>query len=130
MTAEVRQWLDRAEADFISAQFNLTAPKSNPGLIMFLCQQCVEKLMKGILVHHGDVPPKTHSLGSLSMRLRRFEPGWEWEERELVWLTKGAVDFRYPGKGPDESASKPAFELTGRLRAALLPLISKSRDST
>jgi HEPN domain-containing protein len=125
MSEELHQWLERAEADFTSAQFNLTAPTPNPGLVMFLCQQCIEKLMKGVLVRNGDTPPKTHSLLSLSKRLARFEAGWKWDERELVWLTKGAVDFRYPGMGPDQSASKPAFELAERLRAALLPLLSK-----
>ena len=84
----------------------------------------MEKLLKAALMQRADFPPKTHDLASLSNRLSRLEPKWQWDSAELERLTKGAVDFRYPGPRPSPATAQSGYREAERLRAALLELIS------
>jgi hypothetical protein len=59
----VKEWLAKAEGDFAVACREIRARKSpNYDAVCFHAQQCVEKLMKGLLIHLGVTPPKTHML--------------------------------------------------------------------
>ncbi len=61
MTEIVKEWVRKAEEDFCVARRELRARK-NPSYdaVCFHAQQSVEKLMKGLLIQRGKVPPKTH----------------------------------------------------------------------
>src|SRR3954471_5435514 len=63
MPSVVREWVDKADADFRSAQRLLRARK-DPDFdgAFFHSQQCVEKLIKASLIRKRIVPPKTHDL--------------------------------------------------------------------
>ena len=67
----VKEWIAKAEGDFTVACREMRARKSpNYDAVCFHCQQCVEKLMKGLLIHLGVTPPKTHMLLVLDELLR------------------------------------------------------------
>jgi len=124
MTEELQEWLEKADWDWRSAGDSLGLPVVNAGLVVFLCQQSIEKIIKAAIIARGETPPKIHDLISLSRRLSRLEPGWKWDEKELERLTKGAVDYRYPGIKISVGSAKEAYEIAGRLRTAVLPLLS------
>ena len=124
MTDELREWLDKAEWDWRSAGDLFGLPTLNTGLVLFLYQQCVEKWLKAALIFRGETPPKIHDLVSLSNRLSKLAASWQWDVSELRRRTKGAVDYQYPGTLPSVDAAKTAYELAGRLRVVLLPLVS------
>ena len=128
MTDELREWLDKAEWDWRSAGELFGLATLNSGLVLFLCQQCVEKWMKAALILRGETPPKIHDLVLLSNRLSKVVSSWTWDVSELRRLSKGAVDYRYPGALPSTDTAQLAYELAGRLRAALLPLVSSTED--
>ena len=98
MTGTVREWLDKAETDYRVAERELAAANlPDYGPVCFHCQQCVEKLMKGLLIQHQIVPPYIHDLRRLSTLVSTVERHWSWNEAELLDLTDAAIDDRYPG---------------------------------
>src|SRR5439155_14718232 len=98
MTDEVREWLAKATNDLESAQGLISGERVHHDLVCFLCQQGIEKLMKGALIARGIVPPKTHDLVVLHAQLRGVQPSWNWDDAELRRLSRGAVVYRYPGE--------------------------------
>lgn len=88
-----RQWLAHALEDFSTAQFLLRARKYL--YVGFMCQQAVEKTLKGIICQELDVtPPRTHNLISLAdlIDARIDEP----QRHLLATLTDYYLNNRYP----------------------------------
>ena len=104
MKATAREWIEKAEANFVSALREYRARKRpNFDAACFFAQQCIEKYLKGRLAD-ADLPiPKTHDLSVLLDAVVALEPLWETARPRLETLTSYAVLFRYPG----ESATKP-----------------------
>ena len=129
MNEIVRQWLEKADGDLEDARtFRSITNLRRHTLMPFLCQQCVEKMLKGAIIAHGVTPPFTHDLVDLSDRLSSVEPTWTANDEDLAWLGRGAVRYRYPtvtlegGEVSEEDAER-AFGLATNLRARLLPLL-------
>ena len=127
MKGTAKEWADKAEADFSTADRELKAPESpNFDAVCFHAQQCVEKLMKAPLIHLGVVPPRTHDLTELDRLLAPVCPQWSWAVQELRFLTRAAVDFRYPGESADRQEATESFDIATRLRAKLRSLLGLS----
>jgi len=71
-------------------------------VVCFHCQQCAEKYLKALLEELSLTIPKTHNLVSLLPLLTPHHPSLRSLRRGLDYLTRYAVDTRYPG----DSASK------------------------
>jgi len=120
MKGTTKEWTDKAEADFSTAGREIkTIESPNFDAVCFHSQQCVEKLMKALLIHLGAVPPRTHDLTELDRLLARVYPQWSWPVQELRFLTRAAVDFRYPGESADPAEAAESFEIATRMRASL-----------
>lgn len=127
MKGTAREWTDKAEADFSTASRELLAPDSpNFDAVCFHAQQCAEKLMKALLIHLGIVPPRTHDLTELDRLLAPVCPDWSWPVQELRFLTRAAVDFRYPGESADREEATESLDIASRLRAKLRVLLGLS----
>ena len=60
---EVRRWVEKAEHDLRNAEYVLGLAEDCPtDTVCFHCQQCVEKYLKALLIHHGIDFPRTHDL--------------------------------------------------------------------
>jgi HEPN domain-containing protein len=128
MNGTVREWIDKAEADFATAQRELkVTTHPNYDGVCFHAQQGVEKLMKALLIHCGVTPPKTHRLHTLDELLRPVCPDWSADKESLRLLSQAAIDFRYPGETADFGEAKEAVDIGLRLRDTLLGLL---KDST
>jgi HEPN domain-containing protein len=126
MKETVREWIAKAEADLATAGRELRVEETaNFDAVCFHAQQCIEKLMKGLLIHLGVVPPKTHDLAYLDQLLTPVCTRWSWPVEELRFLSRAAVDFRYPGEAADREEAEQAFALASRMRDALLPLFGE-----
>ena len=123
MNDAVREWVAKAEGDFQAAGDLLGSRQPNHDAICFHPQQCVEKLMKAVLAQVGIAPPHTHDLLKLHGLLRSALPSWNWERKELRFLTRGSVAFRYPGESATSAHSSAALSICSRLRERLLKLI-------
>ncbi len=121
----VEEWIAKAEGDFTVACRELRARKSpNYDAVCFHCQQCVEKLMKALLIHLGTTPPKTHLLLVLDELLVAACPGWSWPADDLRFLTRSAVFLRYPGESAEKQEAREAMIFTKKLRTRLLDLLT------
>ena len=128
MNETVREWIVKAEADYATAGRELRASENaNLDAVCFHAQQCVEKLMKGLLIHLRVVPPKTHDLVHLDSLLAQAGVGWSWPVDELRFLTRASVDFRYPGESADLQEAQRAVDIAARMRDKLRSLLEQQR---
>jgi len=126
MNETVKEWIAKAEADLATAGRELNAEgRLNYDAVCFHAQQGVEKLMKGLLIHLGAVPPKSHDLVQLSQLVSRALAEWSWPIEELRFLTRAAVDFRYPGEAADRKEAQGALDIASRVREKLLSLLQE-----
>jgi HEPN domain-containing protein len=127
MNATVKEWIAKAEADYSTAARELKAAESpNFDAVCFHSQQCVEKLMKALLIHLSVVPPKTHDLTELERLLLPVCPQGAWPIQELRFLTRAAVSFRYPGESADHEEAAESLDIATRLRHKLRALLGLS----
>ncbi len=77
MNATVEEWISKAEGDYAMAQREIHATGTpNYDAVCFHAQQCVEKLMKALLIHLRVTPPRSHDLLALDHQLRPVCAGW------------------------------------------------------
>ena len=119
-------WIEKAEGDFVVAQREFSRRgKRNFDAICFHAHECVEKLMKALLVKHGVAPEYTHNLIYLDACVKKVVESWECDAEELSWLTRAGIAFRYPGEWATEAHAKKAMAICERQREALLELIDE-----
>jgi len=127
MNATVREWREKAEKDLATARREMQAVEDpNFDAVCFHAQQAIEKLMKGLLIHLGTVPPKLHDLAYLDQLLAPVCPGWSWPMEDLRFLTRAAVAFRYPGESADREEAAQALDIAIRLHEKLLSLFPEA----
>jgi HEPN domain-containing protein len=125
MNTTVKEWISKAGGDYATAERELRAGESpNYDAVCFHAEQCVEKLMKALLIHLGVTPPRSHDLVTLHRLLAPVCQGWSWPLAELRLLTRAGLDFRYPGESADQKEAAESFEIASRLRARLLQLLT------
>jgi HEPN domain-containing protein len=97
LIAVIREWVAKAENDFMAATHALKLKEHCPtDVVCFHAQQVVEKYLKGLLVLKEIDFPKTHSLKSIMALLpARIRPDLSVEEQSV--LTNYATGARYPG---------------------------------
>ncbi len=93
----IGEWAQKAENDLVTATHVLKLGERCPtDTVCFHAQQCVEKYLKALLVHHELDFPRSHDLRSLLARLPlSARPDLTPEEQET--LTRYATVTRYPG---------------------------------
>lgn len=127
MNETVKEWLAKAQADYRTSKRELEVRDGpNFDAVCFHCQQCIEKLMKALLILCGIVPPRTHDLVHLDKLLATVSASWALEDKQLRFLTRAAVDFRYPGEAAEHQEAAEAFDICTRLRARLLSRFDES----
>ncbi|MFI5331884.1 MAG: HEPN domain-containing protein [Desulfobaccales bacterium] len=127
MNDTVKEWIDKAERDLATARRELAAvEQANYDAVCFHAQQCIEKLMKALLIHLDVMPTKTHDLAFLDQLLTPVCPGWSWSSDDLRFLSRAAVAFRYPGESAERDDAAQAVDIATRMREKLLLLFKKA----
>jgi HEPN domain-containing protein len=120
MNALVNEWISKAEADYHSAWRDYRARKfPNYDGAGFHSQQCVEKYLKGFLIHCGQPSAWGHDLLAIVEKCVPFFPALELEKPFLALLTKFAVRYRYPGDSATKAEAHTAIRAMERLRQLL-----------
>jgi len=95
------------------------ADPPNFDAVCFHAQQCIEKLIKALLIQTGTIPPKTHDLNILAgLTAQRF-PEQDWPMEELRLLSQAAVTFRYPGDSAGKIEAESALNACMDLRSII-----------
>jgi len=116
----VRQWLDKASADFSAAEYLCGQKQQFGAIIAFHCQQA-EKFLKAFLVRHQIEFPKTHDLAKLLHNVATVDPAMANLLSDADQLTPFGVETRYPGDAPEllPGGEYAAIEMTRRVRSAV-----------
>lgn len=120
LTAE---WVRKDEADFVAAgqlEFENILLRD---VICFHCQQCAEKYLKALLTDLSVTVPRTHNLVSLLPLLVPHHRSLGSFRRGLDFLTRYAVDTRYPGENATQRQAASALRWAIRVRDACRRLL-------
>jgi HEPN domain-containing protein len=113
LTAE---WVRKAEADFLAAEKLVHESGPLHDAVCFHCQQAAEKYLKALLVESGLAVPRTHNLVALLALLVLHHSSLRRFRRGLDFLTRFAVDTRYPGDSASKRQAKAAWRWAGEVR--------------
>lgn len=94
--------------------------------ICFFCQQSAEKYLKALLQERGTQFARTHDLESLLVLLMPQDPALRKLRRGLEFLTRFAVDTRYPGDDATTRQAQSALRWAARVRDACRALLGLS----
>jgi HEPN domain-containing protein len=120
MNVLVNEWVVKAEADYHSAWRDYRARKfPNYDGAGFHAQQCIEKYLKGLLIHCGQPSAWGHDLLAIVDKCLPFFPELELEKPLLALLTKFAVRYRYPGELASKAEATDAVKAMEQLRTLL-----------
>jgi HEPN domain-containing protein len=129
MKRAIREWVRKAEADFLGAQKLSGAKPPLHDLVAFHSQQCVEKYLKALLEEQGLHIPRTHALDDLLQLLLPHHPKLNSLRRGVLFLTDFAVDPRYPGTGHRKREADSAVRWAGKLRELCRELLGLNLGS-
>ena len=126
MNSVIEEWRAKAAADFATARRELAAQdEPNYDAVCFHAQQCVEKVMKALLIFCDAEVPRTHDLVFLAAALKQQGLGWDAATEDLRFLTRAAVAFRYPGESAERADAEEALRLCDQLWQSLHPLLTR-----
>ena len=120
MKALSQEWVDKAEADWITARREFTVEDHpNYDAVCFHAQQCVKKYLLARL-EEGDIAfPATHHLGVLLTICAELEPDWEDLREQARTLTANTIQIQHPGAMADETMGSRSLDAGGALRQAV-----------
>ncbi|MCC7293972.1 MAG: HEPN domain-containing protein [Phycisphaerales bacterium] len=125
MPGAAEEWIAKAEGDMHVAEREFhRADDQNFDAVCFHVHQCVEKLMKAVLITHGIAPEYTHNLVYLDAALQKVAP-WISDPDELNGLKRAGVAFWYPGEWATHAHASRAMSIGQRLREALLRMLNE-----
>ena len=112
MNGALKEWIDKAEGDFVVALREYRARKlPNHDAVCFHAQQCVEKYLKAVLVKERAPVRKTHDLANLLQECLANHPLWEVMRPDLERLSQNAVKVRYPGESTTREQARKAIAM-------------------
>ena len=91
-----REWLNAAELDLKSAN-QLLQDESLTSIVIFHCQQSIEKLFKAVLIENDCEPQKIHDLLRLYRLVLEFIEPFD-DILPLKVINEAYIDARYPGE--------------------------------
>lgn len=97
----VRQWVDKAAADFDAAEQLSTQGGRFREIVAFHCQQAAEKYLKALLVRRQVEFPKTHDIAKLLDRVATIDASIAVSLRDADALTPFGVEARYLSDAPE-----------------------------
>jgi HEPN domain-containing protein len=117
MKASTREWVGKAEEDFLAASaLSLRRKKPLWNIVCFHVQQTVEKYLKARMEEAGLSIPKTHDLLHLLNLITPVEPLWSSYHAAFSLLASYAVLTRYPGNSVTKADARRAVKLCREFR--------------
>ena len=116
MKRTTREWVQKAEADHRAAQKLSLESDRLPDQCCFFCQQSAEKYLKALLEELGLPVPRTHNLVAVQKILIPHHRSVRSLRRGADFLTRYAVDTRYPGEKASRRQAVAAIRWAGKVR--------------
>lgn len=123
MKKATREWVRKAEKDYRFAIRNAHSREPFHDQLCFLCQQATEKYLKALQEELSIAIPRTHVLKDLLALLAPHHPTLGSLRRGLTFLSRFAVETRYPGDDATRRDTQAALRWAGRVRDACRSLL-------
>ena len=123
MKKMTREWVKKAEDDFLAAELLAKGKDLFPDQVCFHCQQSAEKYLKALLEEQGLHVPKIHDLIRVLDLLRETFPVLVPLTRGLEVLSDFAVDSLYPGDRMTKRQAAAALRWAEKVRTACRTLL-------
>jgi HEPN domain-containing protein len=123
MKRTTREWLRKAESDFRLATAIARGTEPFHDEQCFHCQQSAEKYLKALLEELGVAVPRTHVLKDILALLMPHHPALTGVRRGLTFLTRFAVETRYPGDHASKRQAASALRWAARVRDSCRSLL-------
>ena len=120
LTAE---WVKKAEADFRAAVKLSRGRVALHDQVCFHCQQTAEKYLKSLMEELGLAIPRTHNLVAIFPLLTPYHLSLRSLRCGLDFLTRFAVDTRYPGETASKRQAQAALRWVERVRTPCRALL-------
>lgn len=129
MDKVLQEWLQRSEQDYqVACDLFAKEPEDYAESIAFHLQQCIEKLLKAVLVKHRQHVPKTHDLETLAEAINvLIPPEIKMNTEGLETLTVLGIASRYPGVPVSADDLQNAFQICREARNRLLPFLNEKK---
>lgn len=120
MKALSQEWVDKAEADWMTARREFTAEdRPNYDAVCFHAHQCVKKYLLARM-EEADIPfPATHHLGVLLSISAEVEPSWDELKEPARALTAHTIQLQHPGAMADEAMAHRSLDSGAILRRSI-----------
>lgn len=115
-----REWLDNADENERAATILLDADVELFDAVCFHARQCVELLLKALLQEREIRSPRTHDLAALARLSLPVAPALATLESDLSWLSRCAVEPRYPGLNIMPAEAARSVQIMHAARAIIL----------
>lgn len=120
MNELLREWIEKAEGDFATAERELRVRKFiNYDAVCFHAQQMAEKYLKAFLFKNGVDFPKTHNLRELLELCLPLDASLDLQRDLLIHLDRYAVHYRYPGVSAEKEEARKAVHIARQFRVVL-----------
>lgn len=126
----VSDWLDKAEADFKTAEYLMTSPSRLHEIICFHAQQACEKTLKAYLTALQIPFGKTHRLKELIQSIEKYDSALAASLADVDVLSLYSVAYRYPGDYPvisDEMLNR-AMSLMRKTKSQILAALGETGE--
>lgn len=123
----VKQWIEKAEEDFRTADYLLTLKEDCPlNPVCFHSQQCAEKYIKALLIYFSIQFPKSHDVVEL-LNLVPENNRPDLSIYDLAITNRYAVDTRYPGEWEivTRQEAEESVRIAGNVRQKIRQLLGK-----
>ena len=107
MKPATREWLGKAEDDYVAAAELQRSPRRLHDQVCFHCQQSAEKHLKALLEELNQSVPKTHDLELLLGQLQPTYPTLRSVRRGLLFLADFASMPATPGSTRPSAKPRP-----------------------
>jgi HEPN domain-containing protein len=114
----------KAESDFRLATAIARGTEPFHDEQCFHCQQSAEKYLKALLEELSQAVPRTHVLKDILALLVPHHRSLVGFRRGLTFLTRFAVETRYPGDNASKRQAASALRWAGKVRHACRNLLS------
>lgn len=105
----VIEWIDKAESDYRTAEREAKVRRGpSYDVACFHAQQCAEKYLKALLIHHQIPFRPIHDLEVLLELALPINSDLEHIRDPLLLLNDYAVDIRYPGEAATKEEAQDA----------------------
>jgi len=120
MASISQEWVIKAEGDATTALREYRARNApNYDAACFHAQQCVEKLIKAVLIENQIPFRRIHDLEVLLDACLDRYPLWEALRADTQLLTQYAVQFLYPGESAEKEEAGDALQAMKRCQVEL-----------